>query len=280
MIKTLLADADKAMHRRDREMKRFMAAQENFNKILLDINKEVADRFSYYAELFLDEKCAVVFDETGEYGKRRGPQLNAPHSAFYPVIDGKLRTSPSTLSEAQRLFVDLAFRMALLTTWSKRKKKNVTLIVETPEGSVDVAYMVRVAQMLRQFAKEGNVVIITTNLNNDEFLPALFGETPKSQRKQRIYNLLEYGIPKKVQLDHLDKFKRIIEKPYITDTMKNTRTITILNLLAAARKLGEPAIGRTAIVKLAYLAGVLRPSYRLWSSAFDFVRYHSWPLYR
>lgn len=212
MIKTLQADADSAMQRRDRQLKLFMSAQESFNKILIGINKEIADRFSHYAGRFLDEKCVVEFDPNGEFGKRRGPQLNAPHSAFYPVIGGELRTSPESLSDAQRLFVDLAFRMAILTTWSNRSKKTITLIVETPEGSVDIAYMVRVAEMLRQFAKEGNTVVITTNLNNDEFLPALFAETPKGQRENRIYNLLKFGKPKKVQKEYLPKFKKIINK--------------------------------------------------------------------
>lgn len=59
--------------------------------------------------------------------------------------------------------------------------------------------------------------------------------------------------------------------------MNNTRTTTIISLLAAASRLGEPPLGRTAIVKLSYLAEILRPSYQLWSRAFDFVRYHYGP---
>ena len=72
---------------------------------------------------------------------KKGPQVKAPHSAFFPVVSGQIRQSAQALSDAQRSFVDLAFRMAVVEAWRARTKKTMTIIVETPEGAVDIAYM-------------------------------------------------------------------------------------------------------------------------------------------
>ncbi len=58
------------------------------------------------------------------------------------------------------------------------------------------------------------------------------------------------------------------------------RRATIMHLLAAAGRLGEPPVGRTLLVKYAYLVEVLRPAYELWQRAFQFVRYYHGPFAR
>lgn len=52
---------------------------------------------------------------------------------------------------------------------------------------------------------------------------------------------------------------------------------TLLHLIAACRRLGEPPIGRTTLIKMTYLCEVLRPAYELWARSFDFVRYYYGP---
>ncbi len=52
---------------------------------------------------------------------------------------------------------------------------------------------------------------------------------------------------------------------------------TVLHALVAARDLGVPGVGRTSLVKLAYLARVLAPVYSLWNEGLSFVRYHYGP---
>jgi len=58
--------------------------------------------------------------------------------------------------------------------------------------------------------------------------------------------------------------------------MKN-KAHTLLLLLVANKELGEPAVGKTVIVKQLYLAELLRPSYRLWSKSFNYVNYFYGP---
>ena len=181
------------------------------NEIFEGIQAKIAKAFTKYATLYLDEACDVKFLKKDELPSKRGPQIKAPHSAFFPVISGQKRSSAQALSDAQRSFVDLAFRMAILDVWHQQKGKTVTMIVETPEGAVDFAYMDRVATMLRTFANQGHTLIITTNMNNEIFLPKIMAAHPKAERMDRMLNLLKLGRPRKVQKNCMVQFNEIIE---------------------------------------------------------------------
>lgn len=215
-VKALRDSQEKAEKQRDILLSQFTKLRGEASKTFLALEKEIGERFAHYAKLFLDEECQVHFDAEGQFARRQGIPLPAPHSAFFPVIDGIPRPSPEALSEAQRLFIDLAFRMALIDVWNKKTGGKVTLIIETPEGTVDVAYMVRVAEMLRDFAKKGHTLLITTNLNNDDFLPELFTEVAKDSRDKRIINLLELGCPKPIQRSPQaqKKYDHILKKTF------------------------------------------------------------------
>ncbi len=56
-----------------------------------------------------------------------------------------------------------------------------------------------------------------------------------------------------------------------------SRSFTLLALLAANDRLGQPAIHRTMLVKQAFLAETIRPLYRVWLRTFGFVRYYYGP---
>jgi AAA domain-containing protein len=180
------------------------------NSIFSKISQNIAKAFKKYAKLYLDEPCDVAFLKEHELPSKRGPQVKAPHAAFFPVVSGETRPSSQDLSDAQRSFVDLAFRMAVVEVWHKETRKTVTLFVETPEGAVDIAYMERVATMLRTFGQQGHTMIITTNLNNDIFLPEVMALRPKSERSASILNLLDEGNPRPVQRAQHRRFERIL----------------------------------------------------------------------
>jgi len=183
----------------------------NTNAVFSKISKNIAEAFKKYAKLYLDEPCDVAFLGEGDVPSKRGPQVKAPHSAFYPVISGETRPSAQALSDAQRSFVDLAFRMAVVEVWHNQTRKTVTLFVETPEGAVDIAYMERVANMLRTFGEQGHTMVITTNLNNDIFLPEVMAARAKADRSSHILNLLVEGNPRPVQRAQQPRFDRILK---------------------------------------------------------------------
>jgi AAA domain-containing protein len=201
----------RAEARRDESIRELRKKLKLANARFQNVQAGIAKAFKKYASLYLDEKCDVELLKETELPGRKGPQVKAPHAAFYPIVAGQKRPSAQALSDAQRSFVDLALRMAIIEVWRKETGKSVTLIVETPEGAVDLAYMERVATMLRTFANQGHTLIVTTNLNNEYFLPELLASHPKSERLRRILNLIQEGKPHRVQEIHHKQFEKILD---------------------------------------------------------------------
>jgi len=212
-IRQLRSSEKKAARERDNALRTLRRHLKSADRLFQKRQKAIAKAFKKYASLYLDEPCDIKFLQEKELPSKRGSQVKPPHSAFYPVISGEIRPSSQDLSDAQRSFVDLAFRMAVLDVWHQQTKATATLIVETPEGAVDLAYMGRVAQMLRTFGEQGHKLLITTNLNNEVFLPELMASRAPAERGRHILNLLELGLPRAVQKEaqNAQRFAKILK---------------------------------------------------------------------
>ena len=87
-------------------------------------------------------------------------------------VKGSARRSFHQLSESQRFFIDIALRMALAQYISSPTGK-ACLFIDTPEGSLDIAYESRAGDMLAQFVKQGHNIIMTANINTSRLLLSL-----------------------------------------------------------------------------------------------------------
>jgi ABC-type cobalamin transport system ATPase subunit len=76
------------------------------------------------------------------------------------------------LSESQKFVLDIALRMAI-TQFISLKTAKGGLFIDTPEGSLDIAYEKRAGDMLSKFAEKGHPIIMTANLNSSKLLLAL-----------------------------------------------------------------------------------------------------------
>jgi DNA repair exonuclease SbcCD ATPase subunit len=85
-------------------------------------------------------------------------------------VAGTHRREEVTLSESQRFFVDIALRMALIAQISARDAVLPALFVDTPEGSLDIAYEAKAGVMFSTFAKKGFGLIMTANINTSKLL--------------------------------------------------------------------------------------------------------------
>ncbi|SFS30626.1 AAA family ATPase [Lutibacter maritimus] len=153
---------------------------DEFSKLIEEqISKETkrfSILFSEFAGEFLGVKCSLTYADLGDGNKR-----------FYPVIDGKTRQFEEELSESQRFFVDHSFRMSILSFFYT---KPTFYIVETPDSSLDISYEKNAAKVFMKFLEKDNSLILTTNLNNSEFLNHLI-ELSKNQIS--IISLLDIG---------------------------------------------------------------------------------------
>ncbi|HDS1321626.1 TPA: AAA family ATPase [Stenotrophomonas maltophilia] len=161
--------------------------------------QDLGQRLTAYAEQFLLEKVAVEFSRnasvkivTGAVPIKvptfRVSMTSSTHMATHE------RTEPSSVSESQKEFLDLAFRMTLLDMIGA--DSGTMLIMETPEASLDSWFMERAALMIRKFAAEGGAtkLIATSNVNGTSMIPDLLGlkdgERLASKDSHRLINLM------------------------------------------------------------------------------------------
>jgi hypothetical protein len=86
-------------------------------------------------------------------------------------MNGTLRSRSDEVSESQRFFIDIALRMALSEFMANGP---ATILIDTPEGSLDIAYEARAGAMFSKFA-EANKIIMTANIRSSQLVLRLAG---------------------------------------------------------------------------------------------------------
>lgn len=194
-IQKLTGEIDDLNKKRAVVLAKLKKVNDAFSKRLANVNENLTPLFSQFASKFLGVRCELVIGTMSKAKK--------PITYMFPRFDGKNRDSISEVSESQRFFIDQAFRMSLITLFSRLNHGATTFfVVETPEGSLDLAYERNVADMYLDFAKSGHSILVTSNLNSSNFLKGLYSHLGSSRAKsQRTLDLLQHGRLSDVQGD-------------------------------------------------------------------------------
>jgi DNA repair exonuclease SbcCD ATPase subunit len=135
--------------------------QKTLEREYLKAEKIFVPRFAELANRFLGMPLTVQMDAREAVG------LNLIVS-----VRGSPRPLQQQLSESQRFFLDIALRMAL-TDYMSDPTSRGGMFIDTPEGSLDIAYEKRAGDMLAMFAEAGHRIIMTANINSSQMLLAL-----------------------------------------------------------------------------------------------------------
>jgi energy-coupling factor transporter ATP-binding protein EcfA2 len=87
-------------------------------------------------------------------------------------MQGTRRQSTTELSESQRFFLEIALKMALVQYMSSDDSP-AGLLIDTPEGSLDIAYEARAGDMFADFVQVGFNLLMTANINSSQLLKRL-----------------------------------------------------------------------------------------------------------
>ncbi|MBO4918327.1 MAG: hypothetical protein J5374_10665 [Bacteroidales bacterium] len=120
-------------------------------------------------------------------------------------VNGSGRHSRFQLSESQQYFLDIALRFSLL---EYTKSENAFMLIDTPEGSLDIAYESRAGKMFADFVAKGYSVIMTANINTSQLLLKLAERCGKD--KMRVERMTEWTILTQVQQEE----QEVIEQAY------------------------------------------------------------------
>jgi hypothetical protein len=166
--------------------------------------------YASYATAFLGLPCEL--DEIGQDGL-------LDLKLFVPRFDDTVRPQADSCSEAQRFFLDIAFRLALIDAASG-KHGTATFFCETPETALDMSYVRNVVSMFSSFAEKQHNILLTANVQTAGIAEKLLERISKKDRPGRIVNLLDYGRLSAVQKAAIDEFRAILKRMLTATVVK------------------------------------------------------------
>jgi energy-coupling factor transporter ATP-binding protein EcfA2 len=186
---------------------RLVEARSEFEDFIRRINRrivrarsEIEDVFQYFASGFLLEDCALVWSPEKTALGQEGGKVQYP--AFKLDMGGAdqirptRRDGPGQVSESQREFIDLAFRMTLMRVAGEGGVG--TLVIDAPESSLDAVFSRRAADVLTRFADSSseNRLVVTSNLTEGDLIPRLARKAKiRSGASSRVVDLLRVAAP-------------------------------------------------------------------------------------
>jgi hypothetical protein len=192
----------------NKEREQFSELLKSYLETIQSSAEAIKRQFKVASMGFLFEDSGLSWSPNRRTVGQAGGMEPVEYPAFVVELSGsdfvglQQRSSPSQVSESQREFIDLAFRMALIDVASPEHA--ATLAVDAPESSLDAVFVDKAAQVLGGFAKSGhgNRLILTSNLGAGELVPQLLKEVaPKGQRMDPLVDLFSAGVPTRAMID-------------------------------------------------------------------------------
>lgn len=204
LVAQLEAERIAAIERRDD----FRKKRDDFRRKLAPVQRELASKYVEAKESFIPRFQRLAYEFLGldlqitMEQRARGPELTL-------TINGTARRMTSQLSESQRYFVDIALRMALAEHICGGESP-ACLLVDTPEGSLDLAYESRAGRMFGQFVKTDNRLIMTANINSSRLIQELAKTC--GHELMRVERMTEWTTLSEVQAEAEELFDQTFEE--------------------------------------------------------------------
>lgn len=160
------------------------------------IFNEYARVFTKYASSFFGENNVVKLELVG----------NKEERLFKFVLNGKSRKSFFDLSESQRIFVDLSFRLSLLEFFHN----NSYFICETPDSTLDILFEDNAVKTFDNYIRTQNMLFLSANARNSNLINKLLNIYSVSHQNYNIVNLIELSslaVANKEAFDSLEIYK-------------------------------------------------------------------------
>ena len=193
LIQTLQKEKSAAEKDRSAVRARLSELRKTLRTQFTELEDQFVPLFRELADTFLGVDIGIRLDES-----------NTDSIRLIVSVRGTNRRQEFSLSESQKFFLDIAFRMALLQLISSEQAPS-TLILDTPEGSLDIAYEKRAGTMLAKFVDKNNRVLMSANLNSSQLLLALAREC--GEQKMSLVHMMEWADLTLVQRQEAELFE-------------------------------------------------------------------------
>lgn len=188
------------------------------NTKILQYSGAIKDAFAGFASGFLAENAQLKWSpEKKSLGQIGTAKVDFP--AFNLEMSGSdftaptLRNGPEAVSESQREFIDLAFRMALIHVASSGA--GGSLVIDAPESSLDAFFVKRAANVLCRFGKSdsNNRLVVASNLVDGQLLPEMIKNGISTEEQGlRLLNLMDVAIPTAALRENRPEYEEELRK--------------------------------------------------------------------
>lgn len=192
------AQRDSAYADRDRYRDELKILQRSLEAKYVQAEAEFVPRFKSLAKAFLGVDLDISLVTSNSIGMHLQIELR-----------GSARRNESQLSESQRFFIDIALRMALAQHVSSPSSRAM-LFIDTPEGSLDIAYEDRAGQMFAEFVGSGHAMLMTANINSSKLLTTLAKSC--TSEKMTLVQMTDWTELSDVQQRATDMFRNAFEE--------------------------------------------------------------------
>jgi hypothetical protein len=162
-----------------------------FRQAMATRTEQLRQLYTNYATAFLGLPCELVESASSDNF------LNLV--LFVPQFEDVTRNAEESCSEAQRFFLDIAFRMALIDLAAPMADERSSFLCETPETALDLSYIDNVGKMFEKFARQQHTLLLTANVQRQGVAERLLSTTAARLRSRRVVNLFETGRLSSVQ---------------------------------------------------------------------------------
>jgi hypothetical protein len=204
---------------------------------LEDFRARLVLQFGVFIASFLAERCELDYRSVPRrIGQGGGLAIEFPE--FHVLMtsgvfrqSGTAREEPTSVSESQKEFVELAFRMALLAVAAEDRE--CSMILETPESSLDAVFMPKAGTTLQEFSAKTQpkrTIVATSNLNGSLMIPALLGMVNAHGEREAhlpdaqavapfVLNLLDVAAKSQALLEYEADYRKSLADALQPDTL-------------------------------------------------------------
>jgi len=192
-IEDASARRDTFRKKRDERRQKLREVQARLSRNYREVEAEFLPLFTELAESFLGLDVELALDV------KQNTEVS-----FVLSVQGTHRRAFDQLSESQRYFVDIALRMAL-TRQMVGEGGQSSLFIDTPEGSLDVAYESRAGLMFAQYVEDPKQIVMTANLNASQLLRELAREC--GHERMKVVRMIDWAHLSDVQAESEELFE-------------------------------------------------------------------------
>lgn len=167
-----------------KEKERVLAAE--IDECTYEVFQSYKNIFKKYAYSFLGNDKQIEFQLVGK----------ANEAFFRFSLNGTDRESELSLSESQRIFVDMAYRLATLEFFHR----DSYFISETPDSTLDYIFEENAVKTFSYFIDAGNTLFMSANARNSKLINSLYN---RYRNDYTLINLLELSNLAGAQMNEL-----------------------------------------------------------------------------